>query len=245
MSLQGETMGERFADRHLFGRIAQYLESRLFPCGDRFSQRVLLSLYRLVAKGSPVTLEGLGAAIGAGGAGGDGVREAVAAVPPSRLQYDEAGRIIAFAGLSQVPANHRFMFAERALFTWCAFDGLFLPALLGGRARISSICPVTHGEIRVTLGRNPLEAIEPEPAVMSFVMPDQERRCTDLRGSFCNHVNFFASRRAGEVWLEHNAKAVMLSLDDAFALGRVSNQANFRHALADESIAQPSRGGTT
>ena len=101
-------------DRNLFGTIALYLQTELFPCGDLFSQRALLTLYRLVAKGDPVTLERLGAAIGADLEAVVGVVEAVA---PSRIQYDEAGRIIAFAGLSQVPANHRFMFGQLELFT--------------------------------------------------------------------------------------------------------------------------------
>jgi alkylmercury lyase len=229
-------------DQSVFGKIAHYLQTEFFPCSDLFSQRVLLTLYRLVAKGDPVTLEGLSAAIGADR---DLVMEVVGAVPPSRRQYDEAGRIIAFAGLSQVPANHRFMFGDLELFTWCAFDALFLPELLDGTAGISSICPVTGSIIRVTASRYGLEAVEPDGAVMSFVMPDQGSCCADLRGAFCNHVNFFASRQAGEIWLRNNTKAVMLSLDDAFALGRISNQSRFGHALADELRAQTSRGGTT
>ena len=93
----------------MFATIARYLQTELFPCSDPFSQRVLLALYRLVAKGTPVTLESLSSAIGADR---DAVGEVVEAVAPSRLQYDEAGRIIAFAGLSQVPAKHRFMFGD-------------------------------------------------------------------------------------------------------------------------------------
>ena len=65
------------------------------------------------------------------------------------------------------------------------------------------------------------------------------------------NVNFFASRQAGEIWLEHNAKAVILSLDEAFVLGRISNQATFKDVLADdtsrhdvEPMALPLRGGT-
>ena len=218
-------------DRGVFGRIAHYLQTEFFQGSDLFSQRVLLTLYRLVAKGDPVTLEGLSAAIGVDR---DLVMEVVRAVPPSRRQYDEAGRIIAFAGLSQVPANHRFMFGDRELFTWCAFDALFLPELLDGTAGISSICPVTGSIIRVTASRYGLEAVEPDGAVMSFVMPDHESCCADIRGAFCNDVNFFASRQAGEIWLEHNTKAVILSLDEAFVLGRISNQATFKDVLTDQ-----------
>ena len=55
----------------------------------------------------------------------------------------------------------------------------------------------------------------------------------DLRGSFCNHVNFFASHRTAEGWLARNPGAATLSLDDAFALGRIRNDAGFGLVLTD------------
>lgn len=219
-------------DQKIFATIARYLQGELFPCGDLFSQTLSLCLYRLVAKGTPVTLEMLGTAVGTNR---DAVAAAIEALAPSRLQHDAAGAIIAFAGLSQVPANHRFLFANRELFTWCVFDGLFLPQILDGRAEISSFCPVTAADILLRVGPDQLEWVEPEGAVMSFVMPDHESCCADLRGSFCNHVNFFASRQAGGRWLEQNTKAVILSLDDAFALGQIRNQATFKDLLGDQT----------
>ena len=66
-------------------------------------------------------------------------------------------------------------------------------------------------------------------------MPDVENCCADLRGTFCNHVNFLASRQAGTAWLERNADAAALTLDDAFALGRIKNRSDFRDVLADDT----------
>ncbi len=216
--------------RVVFDRIADYLRTELFPCCDLLSQRVLLTLYRLIAKGSPVTLERLGAA---SESDSGTVKKVVEEVAQSRLQYDEAGRIVAFAGLTQMPANHRFTFSGRELFTWCAFDALFLPELLDGTARVSSVCPVTGAEIGMTVRKDGLDLNKADDAVMSFVMPDAENCCTDLRGAFCNHVNFFASRQSSDTWLEQNPGAVILSLDDAFALGRIRNHAGFKDVLAD------------
>jgi alkylmercury lyase len=235
-------------DRKAFDTIAHYLRTELFPCSDFFSQHVLLTLYRLIAKGSPVSLESLGAA---SGSDSGAVKEVLEQVAPSRLQNDEAGRIVAFAGLTQMPANHRFVFNGRELFTWCAFDTLFLPELLDGTARISSVCPVTGAAIGMMVSKDGLEVSVAGAAVMSFVMPDAENCCADLRGTFCNHVNFFASRRAGDIWLEHNPRAAILSLDDAFALGRINNHAGFKDVLAGysgrlnvEPKAITSAGGT-
>jgi len=232
----------------VFDTIAHYLRTELFPCSDFLSQQVLLTLYRLIAKGSPVTLESLSAA---SGSDSSAVKEVVEDVEPSRVQYDEAGRIVAFAGLTQMPANHRFVLSGRELFTWCAFDALFLPELLDGTARVSSVCPVTGAEIGMTVSKDGLDLHEAGDAVMSFVMPDAENCCTDLRGAFCNHVNFFASRQTGDTWLGQNPGAVILSLDDAFALGRIRNHAGFKDVLGDhggwldvEPIAVTSSGGT-
>jgi len=227
-------VGGPVRDQKIFDAIAHFLRTDLFPSRDRFSQNVLLSLYRLLAEGSPVTLASLSVASGADGRAVDRI---VGEIAPSRLQFDKAGRIIAFAGLTQRPAKHRFVFRGRELFTWCAFDALFLPELLGGRAEVSCSCPVTDGKISMTVREDGLESNGSSGAVMSFVMPDKDSCRADLRGTFCNHVNFFASYRAAGVWLARNPGAAILSLDDAFALGRIRNDAGFRYALANGEAA--------
>lgn len=208
--------------------IAGYLRTELFPPGDPLSQRVLLGLYRLLAEGAAVTCERLSDRLGIDGDSVQGVLDSVAS---SRLQYDEAGAIIAFAGLSQVPTPHRFEFGGHELFTWCAFDALFLPELLGGPARVASLCPVTHADIRLTVSQDGLEDVEPSAAVMTFVMPDSRSHCADLRDAFCNHVTFLASPRAGGVWLKRNPGAAVLSLGDAFELGHIRNVSGFKDVL--------------
>ncbi len=222
-----------------FDAIAHYLRTELFPNSDLLSQRVLLSLYRLVANGSPVSLDALGASLGLDG---ETVKKVIAAVAPSRLQYDEAGRITAFAGLSQAPTRHRFTLGGRELFTWCAFDALFLPEILGGSARVTSTCPVTDAEISVTVTGGGPEAVTPGDAVMSFVMPSAETCRADLRGVFCNHVNFLSSPKAGAAWAARNPGATILSLGDAFALGRIRNRSAFGGVLADTNETMTTRG---
>lgn len=219
-------------DRKLFETAANYLQTELFPSSDPVSQRTFAGLYRLVAKGIPVTIDGLGDSLGLDG---DAVTEALGSVPPSDLQYDEAGRIVAFVGLSQAPTRHRFEFGGRLLFTWCAFDTLFLPRLLGGEARISSTCPISDAGIGMTVTADGLSEIEPAGTRMSFAMPDAESRCADLRGAFCNHVSFLASAEAGAVWRERNPGGAVLSLDDAFALGQLRNEFCFKDVLAGDT----------
>ena len=225
--------GKPTRDQNVFDTIAHFLRIELFPCSDHFSQYVLLTLYRLLAKGFPVSLAGLSAACGSDGRA---VAKVVAEIAPSRLRYDEAGQIIAFGGLTQRLAKHRFVFCGQELFTWCAFDALFLPEILGGTAEVSSRCPVTGAKICMVVHKDRLESESSDGTVMSFVMPETGACRADLRGTFCDHVNFFASRRAADSWLEHNRGAAILSLDDAFALGRIRNDAGFKDVLTDQNL---------
>ncbi len=59
------------------------------------------------------------------------VREEVAGWPS--LYRDDAGRIIGFWGLSLRETTHELEADDRILNTWCAWDTLVLPELLGAR----------------------------------------------------------------------------------------------------------------
>ena len=45
--------------------------------------------------------------------------------------------------------------------------------------------------------------------------------------SFCHFVHLFASRDAGESWIVEHPGTFLLSLDEAFELGRLVNARNF------------------
>lgn len=209
-------------------KVADYLTTELFPDTDPLSQSILLGLYRLVATGEPVSLAQLSESVSIDV---ESVKKRLRSVAPSRFQYDDGGRIVAFAGLSQEPTHHRFLFDGRELFTWCAFDSLFLPQLLGADAQVSSCCPVTDAEIHLTVTADGPRGLVPEGTMMSFVMPDAEKCCGDLRGVFCNHVNFLASPDASRTWQQQNDAAVILTVAEAFHMGQVRNNACFKDAL--------------
>ena len=214
----------------VFRAIADFLrDGGLFKRADFQSQRALLTLYRLIAGGEPVSVERLAVKLGLDD---DAVRSLLGRLPPSTFQYDEPGRIIGFGGLSQSPTRHRFMVGGRGLYTWCAFDGLFLPELLDSPGRITTACPVTRVDIRLTVTPDGVEKTDPDGVVMSFVMPETAGYRADLRGTFCRYVNFFASDQAAAAWLTGNAGAAILSLAEAYALGRIRNETGFKDILA-------------
>jgi alkylmercury lyase len=214
--------------RENFEAIADYLRTELFPDNTVLSQRISLALYREVSKGVPVTASHLGDTLGMDE---KTIRQTLADIDPSRLHYDENDNIVAFAGLSQIKAPHRFLCKGHALYTWCVFDALFLPQLLRAEAQVISVCPVTDATITMLVTSEGPQQIKPANTVMSFVRPGQENLCGNLRAAFCNHVNFFASRDIGENWQKKKPGADVLSLNAAFALGRIRNESYFKHVI--------------
>ena len=47
----------------------------------------------------------------------------------------------------------------------------------------------------------------------------------DITGSFCCHVHFLAGPSAGERWRADHQAAMVLTLDEAFELGRLATRA--------------------
>ncbi len=68
--------------------------------------------------------------------------------------------------------------------------------------------------------------------MLSFLLPDAEDLNQDVRGNFCAHVHFFASQQAGAAWIEGHDGTFLLTLEQAFDLGKRKNAAQFGHFLS-------------
>ena len=138
----------------------------------------------------------------------------------SAAENDKAGRIVSFGGLSLRPTAHRFQVGDQALFTWCAFDTLFLPQVLGKRAKVESTCPVSGQQIRFAVTSEGVEQCTPEAPFVSLLAPGARRLKDDLRGSFCGHVHFFSSGKAASDWISNRTGPVILPLAEALEVAR-------------------------
>ena len=198
----------------------------------RFSEnadRLARELYRQLARGKPVGPESLAEALGVSA---DGVQELLAS---DQLKgwafYDDDDRVIGFRGLAIVPMPHRFEVEGRQLYTWCAIDSLFLPELLGLPALVVSQDPRTGREISLTVTPDGVESVDPAETVMSYVVGDPEVRQTNsakVMATFCHHIFFLESPDEGAEWAaEHGHGAFVVSLAEAFELGRLFNAAQF------------------
>jgi alkylmercury lyase len=197
-----------------------------FPCCD--DAPLALALLDELTKAEPVTVARLARAV---------EREAVEVLAVldrwPNVHRDNQGRIVAFAGLSLIPTRHRFEVAGRGLYTWCAWDTLFLPALLGQAARVESVCPVTGTEALLTV--NPEGVHSAQPASLQVSFPASASTDTsDVTASFCCHVHFLAGEAAGEAWLAENPRGLTLGLEDAVELGRLATQ-----RLLEDGRAKP------
>ena len=128
------------------------LAERIRECGipthfEPEETRLLLAVWRLVAKGKPVSVEPIG-------------QEASKLHMPvdAALSFihklserDENGNVVGLFGLSQKEHPHRFNVDGKTFSTWCAWDALFLPAMLNRSAQVESKCPATKEKISLSL----------------------------------------------------------------------------------------------
>jgi alkylmercury lyase len=182
------------------------------PCCD--DPPLALALLLALADGKPIADSQFAATTGR-----DQDQVTAAFMRWPNVQRDEQGRVIAFSGLSLRPTAHRFELAGRDLFTWCAWDTLFLPAVLDQPARVRSHCPVTGAEVRLTVEPDRVRDRHPEALRVSFP-PGTAVSTADITGSFCCHVHFLAGPNATERWLRDRPGTTALTLDEAFELGR-------------------------
>ncbi len=188
---------------------------RVHPPLDATDQTLTLTLYRALASGEPVAIAGLAAKLDLPA---NEVATRLARLPG--VYYDAERRVIGYWGLTLRPTTHRLRVHSRELYTWCAWDTLFLPALLEVRATVESVCRGSGQPVRLAIGPSAMEATDPEGLWVSFLLPDAAGMRADPIASFCCHVHFFASREAAEPWLREQPESFLLSLADAYEVGR-------------------------
>jgi alkylmercury lyase len=186
--------------------------------------RLLLRVMRMLPQGRPVSADQLEQIIAEIGLPRDDAHEFLGQVAERGPDEEIAGIL----GLSLSETPHRFTASGTRLFTWCAADTLFLPALLGQPASIESASPVSGATIRLTVSPQRVEAVDPASAVVSMVVVDPDAADTSsveaIWGTFCHHIFFFATRQEAEAWAagrDNRGAIEIVSVDEAFELGQL------------------------
>ena len=128
--------------------------------------RLAIALLCRLAEGDPLDVSvptGLAAELGTD-------EQSAEALISRNAEFDERGKIIGFAGLSlRADHPHRFVVDGRGFTTWCAWDTLFLPALLQSSAAVESPDPETGQIIHLQVSPERITSALPEGAVVWFV----------------------------------------------------------------------------
>ncbi len=175
-------------------------------------QKVGVTLYRLLGCGSPVTRAQLALACELSQEQTD---QCLGEFPPTSLEVDPRGDVVAFGGLSLLPTRHAFIASGTELHTWCVLDALFLPEILGKAAVLATQCPASGATFIVELEPGKLGAAHPPGSVMSVIAPDRAACCADLRRSFCDHISLFRDREAFAAWSRGRTDVECLTLEEA------------------------------
>lgn len=196
------------------------------PDMDEAKQRLAIALYQSLAKGNPVSFKELANALDRTE---DDIRQAFSDWPG--VFFDDNNDVIGFWGIAVKPMGHRMEIDDITTFTWCAWDSLFIPELVGATAHVTSKCEQSSEEITLTVSPDGATAESHKDVVVSFVTPSVEEIRSNATASFCHFVYFFKDRQAGEVWLKDHPEAFLLGLDEAFAVGKKLNAERFNLVL--------------
>ena len=198
-------------------------------------QRVSAQIYRLLAKGEPVPVAQLAATLDLPLSQ---VEEVVGQWPA--LFYNDDKAIIGYWGLGLTQMDHRFEVDGNTLYTWCAWDALFIPQIIGKTAHVESTDHVTKEKVFITVSPGGIEDVSPAGAVTSFMMPNTDEIRSDVIKSFCHYLHFFSSEATAREWIGSNEKSddlVILSIDEGYKIGVEKNGLQYKGDLLFDSSA--------
>ncbi len=183
--------------------------------------RLLTSVMKTLAKGKPVT----GAEVDEIIAELDMDHDKAEQFLRSVCERDADDNIIGIVGLSLNESwAHRFQVKDASMRTWCAWDTLFIPLLIDETAAIESESPISDETVRVTVSPEGVKEVIPATAVVSVVVLDPDNGQADsveeIWSQFCHQVYFFTSREEAEKWAADRHHIEVLTVKEAFELGR-------------------------
>ena len=197
-----------------------------FPVMNATEQQLALKLYALLSEGKAVSPDRLAESAHMPLTDAKTILESWPGV-----FYDDEDCIIGFWGLTVKKMDHRLKVNHNIVYTWCAWDTLFIPELLNSTAQVTSLCAPTGEEITLIVSPNSVESTASDELMVSFLIPEESALKENITASFCHYVYFFPSRAAGEQWITERPGAFLLSLEDAFVVGKKMNAVRYKQAL--------------
>ena len=187
------------------------------------NSRLLIKMWRILGQGQPVTPEMTAKVASEVGITFETADEFLR----GSTERDSDDNIIGLLGLSlNQDWAHRLTMNGTTFRTWCAWDTLFLPAMLGETVLIESESPVSGTSVRLTVTPDEVESSTPEGAVVSIATIDPSIHDVSsveaVWSNFCHQVYFFPSLEEASEWAEGKTNIALLSVRDAHELGRLA-----------------------
>jgi alkylmercury lyase len=208
--------------------LAARITAPMRTTGGRAFLEIVPPTLDMLARGKPASPKEIAAAAGKPQ---EEVQAALEQFPST--EWDEQGGVVGL-GLTLQLTPHRLELEDSALFAWCALDALLFPVLLGRPASIESPCRSTGSPVRIEVTPAGIEAAEPSSAVVSIIAA---RDLASFRSVGCNNTHFFSYPEAASRWLEKHPEASILSVEDAFRLGRLIAEGVLGISRANRPIA--------
>ena len=140
---------------------------------------------------------------------------------PGFAHFDDVGRVVGLLGLSLQCSAYRFDAAGHIVSTWCGWDSLFIPRVIGMRARIASHCPITKKLIQLVVGPEGVISASSPDVRVSFLLGSETDEGSGVVGACCRHIHFLGSWQAADLWISEHPDGFVLTLDEAWEVGRL------------------------
>ena len=181
--------------------------------------KVLIATWRAIAEGVPVSPERIAGIASDSGMSAEEATEFLTWMS----EKDEAGNILGTMGLTQTDWSPAKLPVDgQALHAWCALDTFFLPLMLNKMADIEVVA-ATGEPIRLRIGPERVESVEPASAVMTTVVPTVSatggvESVEGIWNIFCHYSRYFRSREEAEAFVadRDDLEIIALSIEDAY-----------------------------
>jgi alkylmercury lyase len=140
------------------------------------------------------------------------------------VEYSAASEISAYRGVTLNQTKHNVFHNNSKIYTWCAFDTLFLADLLAKPVSISSNCPTCFKAIACKVTDHDLTNFKSTDIVMSFIIPNKVDICEDLQNAFCCKVHFFCNEQCGSEWINLSSEIGFFDLADSLVIAQERNR---------------------
>jgi len=194
-----------------------------FPSLDKTGQQQAIQLYQLLSRGKNINIDQFASTIDKSLQETDHLLEAWTGVSINEQQL-----IDGFWGVSTKETSHQFCINQSTLYTWCAWDLLFMPVIYQQTITAKTRCPVSDQAIELVISPDRIETVNPGSAMITFIKPDLDAIKEDVTGSFCQYVFFVASEETGIKWQQQRSDGFLLSMEQGFNLGKKIIQQVFK-----------------